>query len=68
MTKALSIILKLPRRSNCKEKSNDLNHLSVAQRLNFNVLTFIYKLKNIFLPQYLCQNVVSIMSTIYTQT
>lgn len=56
--RALRIILKRPRRSNCKQMLSELNLLNVTQRIDLNVLSLIFKLKNNLLPLYLCENVI----------
>lgn len=66
--RALRIILKRPRRSNCNEMLNDLNLLNVSERIDLNVLCIIYKLKNNMLPNYLCENLMYVHNTYNNMT
>lgn len=66
--RALRVILKRPRRTNCGEMLSDLNLLNVTNRIELNVLSIVYKLKNNMLPAYLCENLMYVHNTYSNMT
>lgn len=55
--RALRMILNYEFGTRTKLMLNELNMMSVNQRWTFNMLTFVFKLKNNSLPQYLTEKI-----------